>query len=214
MLICCLIDWKMRSNEGEGGYMWSCSQEKIILSCSLFLEALQNGFILQYKQLSRPEFTCHIYMHPVTPPPAFVTVMPPCMQASKIVMHENRTSLLELVLLCTTEQQLCEGEMWRDKWIRRRTHRHIHTHTKKTHWWMKWEKELGVTLNGLKTKGTGTERPCRPVNQTPSLSADFSCLLLPHTDHLIFCSSITLTEIQRLLLRVSLNDPFFNNICL
>lgn len=40
-----------------------------------------------------------------------VTVMSPCWHESKIGIQKNRTFQLKLVLLCTTELQLCEGEM-------------------------------------------------------------------------------------------------------
>ena len=100
-------------------------------------------------------------------------------QESKIAIQKNRILLLKLALLCTTELQPCEGENRGGQSDITQTHTHTHKKKKnKNHWWVKWEKELGVSPRGLKTKGSYNECPHRALNRTSPLLLSYFCSLL------------------------------------
>lgn len=72
-----------------------------------------------------------------------------------------------------------EGESGERSWHHTHTHTRKRKEKKKTHWWVKWEKELGVSPHGLKTKGNYNECPYRALDQTPPLLLIFFFYTLP-----------------------------------
>lgn len=113
-----------------------------------------------------------------------VAVKSPCRQESKAEVHENKPFTAETRV--TVHHRAAAVWRW-DEGRQANRSDDAHTHTKKSHWWVKWEKEPGVSVHGLKTEGTSTEWPHRALKQTSSTVLYTSLLLLvPPSPALLF----------------------------